>query len=398
MILTVEPKAGGKYVALDCDITFPLYGAWRGTVSVHSPNAPISGQVILSFADNEGSGTPVLLVGYVALGTGGSRYQETADVVVVGGFGGLSDVIEPRSYQSATAKMIVDDIMTATGESLSLLSDMDALAQSLQWWVRPRGTAGAGLTDLCRHLGLVWRVQLDGRTWIGRETWPDVKYSADILDHDTAQRTLTIDSEYPSILPGMIWQGQKVQQVGIQVGAESNRTLIRYDDDFATTLRKVIEGSLSTAIITARTYPGRVVAQRGDRFDVKIDDQSLPISSVSNVPVRHGLPGVSVTVPAGAKALVAFEHGSLAKPYIAQWVDSSLLTHIAIAGSSRPVARSSDTVDCGSLITSSGLVVAYVPGTATAAEKALALASAGVGAVALALVGKIDGTDSKLRA
>jgi len=402
LILTVIPKDAAALFAIDCELTVPLYGAWRATVSVHSPDhspdAPVSGQVILSFADNEGSETPVRLVGYVTPSSAGSRYQETSNLVVVGGFGGLSDSISPRSYQSATAQMIVDDIMTATGESLSPLSDLASLEQTLQWWVRPRGTAGAGLTDLCRHLGLVWRVQLDGRVWIGPETWPESKYVADVLDHDTAERTITIDCEYPAILPGMTWQGQKIQQVDISICAESNRTLIRYDDDFSTTLRKVIEGSLSTAIVTARTYPGRIVAQRGDRFDLKIDDQSLPIAAVSNVPVRHGLPGVTIKVPTGAKALVAFEHGSLAKPYIAHWVDAAAVTEIAIDASSRPVARSADTVDCGSLVTSSGLVVAYVPGTATAAERAAALASAGVGAVAFSLVGKIDTTSSKLKA
>ena len=396
MIVKLLTKSGAEFLTLDCVMTFPIAGAWTAMVEVHTPDLVIDGQVVVSFGGDDGT-EPMLAVATVDTSSAGSRYTETASLVLVGGFGGFGDVVSPRAYRSATARQIVDDVMKATGEALSPASDFNALAATLPWWVRPRGTGGSSLSDLCRYLGLVWRVLLDGKTWVGPETWPESEYSSEILNHDPASRTLTISAEYPAILPGVTWQGQKIQSARVSIGPNENRTVLRYDDEFAATLRKTITSTMATAVVTGQTFPGRVVAQRGDRVDVKIDDASLPIAAVSDVPMRFGLPGVQAVVPAGANVLVAFEGGSLARPYVAQWLAGCPVTSITVGGSSTASAREGGTVDCGQLIVSSGLVVGYVAGNASIAERAAALAAGGVGAVAMPLTGQINPSGSKMK-
>ena len=66
-------------------------------------------------------------------------------------------------------------------------------------------------------------------------------------------------------------------------------------------------------------YRGKVVQQaKGtNTLDVLPDDKRLP--SMARVPMRHGVPGLTVTVPDGSSVLIGWENGDPSKPYCCLW-------------------------------------------------------------------------------
>ena len=69
-------------------------------------------------------------------------------------------------------------------------------------------------------------------------------------------------------------------------------------------LRAIIEGLVGSRLDRLALYPARVVAQSADltRLDLQPDDSRIP--PCAGVPIRHGLPGVTVTVAAGSRVLL----------------------------------------------------------------------------------------------
>lgn len=86
-------------------------------------------------------------------------------------------------------------------------------------------------------------------------------------------------------------------------------------------------------------YRGKVLGQSGNTVDVQPDDARLP--AMSKVPLRHGLPGVSVSVQPGTSILVGWENGDPSRPYACLWEGGEGVIEIKIAGST-PVARQGD--------------------------------------------------------
>ena len=97
-----------------------------------------------------------------------------------------------------------------------------------------------------------------------------------------------------------------------------------------------------TRIDALAWYPAKVVTQHADQtLDVKPDEKRLP--SMSHVPLRYALPGLSVKVQGGARVLVGFEGGDLRHPIATLW-EGEGLQEIAFDGGTQPVARVGDTV------------------------------------------------------
>ncbi len=129
-------------------------------------------------------------------------------------------------------------------------------------------------------------------------------------------------------------------------------------------------------------YPARVVSQQDDgTLDVKPDDTRWG-PGLSRVPVRHGLPGVSVRVRQGARILVGFEGGDITRPFASLWEPGSLDTLTVeasvklllkapsvvaaeVEGDARPVARVGDLVKVAFVMTAPGTLleaVGYISG------------------------------------
>lgn len=131
-------------------------------------------------------------------------------------------------------------------------------------------------------------------------------------------------------------------------------------------------------------YACRVVAQNADgSLELQPDDARMP--SLSGVPIRHGLPGVTVTVAAGSRVLLGFEDASPSRPFAALW-DASSVTEIKFNGGTKSIARVDDAVEI--TITPANVVT-------------MAMANAGgpvVAASPVTITGKITGGVAALKA
>lgn len=115
--------------------------------------------------------------------------------------------------------------------------------------------------------------------------------------------------------------------------------LDRIKEPFARLVRWVMRDA-----VYQRLYPARVVGQApgGGRLDLLPDDERIRGVGTQGVPIRHGLPGVSVEVPVGARVMLGFEEGNPAKPYAALWEGVTPFTlinvgdfHVETGGTSR---------------------------------------------------------------
>lgn len=64
-------------------------------------------------------------------------------------------------------------------------------------------------------------------------------------------------------------------------------------------------------------YRARVLAQSTDRLrlDVEPDDKRLPL--MSEIPIKHGVPGAVITISAGAFVMVGWENADPSRPHAA---------------------------------------------------------------------------------
>lgn len=69
-----------------------------------------------------------------------------------------------------------------------------------------------------------------------------------------------------------------------------------------------------------RLYPATVRAQAADgTLDLDPDDAAIRGTGLSGVPIRHGIPGVTVEISAGQRIMLGFEAGDPRRPYAALW-------------------------------------------------------------------------------
>jgi hypothetical protein len=83
---------------------------------------------------------------------------------------------------------------------------------------------------------------------------------------------------------------------------------------------------MTVAMDTHAMYPGTVVSQASSgEVDVKLDTQRFG-AGLSHLTIQHGVPGMTVKVPAGTRVLVGFTNGNRGQPVAFLWP----------AGSSKP--------------------------------------------------------------
>ena len=102
-------------------------------------------------------------------------------------------------------------------------------------------------------------------------------------------------------------------------------------------LRRIVEGFVGPRLDYLALYPATVVAQRADKtLDVQPDDSRVP--PCAGVPIRHGLPGITVTVPTGGRVLLGYAGGNPALPYVSLW-ETGTVTAISVNNGTARAAR-----------------------------------------------------------
>lgn len=110
-------------------------------------------------------------------------------------------------------------------------------------------------------------------------------------------------------------------------------------------LESIIERLTADRIYLAK-HPAVVELQHADdTLDLTPDNAKLRGRGISNVPIRHGLPGVRVKVKQGSRCLLGYEGGDPDKPYASLW-DAASVEQILFNGGTAGIARIGDIVQC----------------------------------------------------
>lgn len=116
-----------------------------------------------------------------------------------------------------------------------------------------------------------------------------------------------------------------------------------------------------------RNFACTVERDHGDNhLDLLPDDERVRGTGLSRVPIRHGLPGVSVRVVTGSRVLLGFVAGDPGQPYASLW-DPGSIEELAFDGGGASVARVGDIVVCSwpATLAVTGVVAAAPPGAFT---------------------------------
>ena len=297
---------------------------------------------------------------------------------MVGGNGGLSKTIPGKSYTGSGVKVgaVLRDILHACGEDLSDLSDGPTLEQVLPRWHVSSGPANEALTDLATAAGASWRVLRDGTVWFGVELWPEVSPDHVLVDEDWSSGALTLAPETADMVPGVVYQGQKIEYVVHQLD-EKLRTEVRTDHPRAA-LDRYMAGQ-RRQVDYSREWPCRVVTQNPDyTLQLDPDDAVMKGAGLDKVPIRYGMPGMRAKLKPGARCHLAFAAGDPARPFAHNWEpdeNSVESVEFTAGGRSAPLARIGDPVDVffalgipipligGLIIPPSPSPVPFAPGT-----------------------------------
>ncbi len=108
-------------------------------------------------------------------------------------------------------------------------------------------------------------------------------------------------------------------------------TFERWRQDFA----NIVENLVGRQIDYTKIYPSVVVAQNADgTLQLLADNPKVRGTGHNNIRIRHGLPGVSVEVSAGARVRLGFENGKPGEPYASLWDTDAAFVTIHLGNSS----------------------------------------------------------------
>lgn len=218
--------ANGKGV-IGATICMPRLGAATADLIVDAQDA-ITGPCVLAIESG------LVLHGF-ARRTG--VWLDTAYVRWTAGAGGLGKNAAPKHYRSTTARVVLLDLMRASGETLSPTSDARTTGLQLAAWTQiaqPVGNSISALLGDARLAAHAWRVLPDGTVWCGPETWPDSGLK-DITDFQELGRLPNegrseLGFEAPALLPGTTLVGRKVSYVEHTLKDDCVRTGAWFED------------------------------------------------------------------------------------------------------------------------------------------------------------------------
>jgi hypothetical protein len=368
---------------IQATLQHPRMGVWECSLHLDTEVVP-TGKIKFSLDDLEFTAT--VLADHS--GIDGSR----AKCRVVGGNGHLSRVIPAHSYSGgASVKVgtVVKDILKACGEDLSDLADGPTLDKTLPRWHVTSSKASDALTALAEQVGAAWRVLRDGTVWFGTETWPEVAPEGTLVNETWHDGHLTLASETPDMVPGTVYQGQKIEHVTHEFGTTLRTHIRTQGGDAVSALGKLIKNA--RGIDFSREYPCKVVTQNTDgTLQLLPDDEVMKSSGLDHVPIRYPFPGLRVKVKNGARCHLAFAAGDQTRPYATNWeldADKVESVEVVSGGRSAPLARLGDAC---TFFVAPGVPIP-VSGTLSGAP------FAGVMTIATPMVGAVNGGNPLFR-
>lgn len=310
---------------LSCTIQEPRIGVWQAVVDVDS-EAAVSGAATLTVDGVTWTGTIVK----------GDLYAGRFHAQLVGGAGKLAAILPAKYYQNTSLRVVVDDLMRGTGETLSAASDASIRGHQVSRWMHVKGKASVALKAVADELGLTWRVLRDGTIWLGVEQWSEARPTYDETDRVPGRDSVTIAPDAPTVAPGTTFLERRVSRVTTTVKGDLLRQEILFEGAaggarVAEDLAALVAQQVDAAVDYSRMYPSKVLRQAGDgTLELLPDNDKLRGSGLTRVPIRHGIPGLRVKVSSGVKVQLFFEGADPKLPAAALWPDGSSVSEIRV--------------------------------------------------------------------
>lgn len=312
----IRSPGGSPLPVLRCVLTLPMNGAWSAEVEVAADD-PFSGAVELTLP-----GGP----DWRGLVVRGEHSAERSRARIIGGLVSWTSPTTLQHFRNTTTGAVLS--------SLGVSPDAPS-TEALSFWTRKASTIGEGVQAIATHLGVNWRVNPDGTIRIRGESPEAVDPDAIEVLRDATRGIVELAPEAATLLPGSLRGADSVGDVIYDVSDDSPLRCRYY-----TAARAVLRGSLERLIrgtmrdvLYLGQYTAVVQRQAADgTLDLLPDDARLRGNGLSGVPIRHGLPGVEVEVPAGVRVLLGFDNGNPQSPFASLWWPGSV-TKVRIGGS-----------------------------------------------------------------
>lgn len=317
-------------------ITESELGAWTGRIEVDDEDGEITGPVTISIGG-------VSWVGTVMPERGGIESGRFI-AFVVGGNNGLTTELPPKYYYQATLATIIADIMTECGETFDAASSDPSIATyQVPRWMRARGEARMALNAVANELGGYWRVNRAGHVvMVKDDLWTVVEGEYSEVAREPAARVVAIAPEEPFACPGVtVGEDRVVSTVTEWNGDSLRQALVTHDgtDKVQDVLSIGMENARRAnelAVVYGRQYPSKVVAQDADgTLHLLPDDPRMGFLGLTQVPMRHGIPGLTVKVVPGQYVNLFFEGGDPKKPAAALWPDGSSVLEVELQSTAK---------------------------------------------------------------
>lgn len=241
-------------------------------------------------------------------------------IEVVAGKDGVSKPIPSKFYEDIPRATVLRDLLKVAGEEPG---EIDAPG-NFPRWTRFAGNAYEAIKAIMQRLpGRSWRVQPDGKVWVGQSTWEAAPEPLTLLEHyaDEGRSVCSLDSR---VMPGMtVTMSRGREQFKVRTGQVTHVVI---EDEIHTEVRVATtsEADSPLALVALQAlrhtdfhgiYIGQVLVDHGDHtVDVEMNDPRLP--QMVKVPLYVRLPGVQIKIKPGSPILVSFEEADPSRPFV----------------------------------------------------------------------------------
>lgn len=319
---SLEVQIGQEnYNILSLSLDIPIIGCWdvdQLRIS-EEVSANVGDSITVKLFDKELKGTIVDLVAFAGVTT----------LIVSAGSYKLGDILESDNFYGGIVRDVVNFILSKTNMTLSNKSSLDILSTSFNRFDKIKASS-ADILDRLLELtdGGIWRVELDGSLYIGREEYSDisVKYP-DATENDNyliRDKQMTVYDIYTMDIlfePGFIIEGHNVRETTITVDSETTTTVLSFLPPAYISTRTM--ASNMKEIVYTTKYSFSVLEQTANGNVSVIPDseiQDLFSGGLKNVPIVYPMPNMQVKVKPGAKCILEFLNGSPTNPVISGWL------------------------------------------------------------------------------
>lgn len=349
-------------------IAIPYYGIWTGDAMIpQGSNLPAGTAVTVTLGNLSLKGTVYR----------SGAFAGQVKAFLMGGAGGWQTTVAAQAYAltgGVRLSMVLGDLATAVGEKVQIASD-GVLGST---FAREKTQAGRILRQIA---GSLWYIDASGVTQI-RPSRPSSTITSgfQIVRYDGDKGEFEIATEdYASWQPGAAFSNVIVptaQTVSLATIDTDNVGKLRFTvlttgpqtDRLIEDIRAIVREEVESLTFLG-VYEYAVQETDGVTVDAVPTSGTIPLPALRKVPLRSGLPGVSVKPGIGSLLAVSFLNGDPARAIVLGGYDGANAQSVQLYASPSTVATHSRPVVCYGDLVSVGSAAGALTSTGTASQR-----------------------------